>query len=75
MSDTWVSWDEVAEEFGETLARRLAAHTDHRDLQGTPCWERERLEELLELVASEVTGSDGSPGGDRPRMRLYRPER
>jgi hypothetical protein len=50
VSDTdWVSWEQAVEELGEDLARRLAAHTEHRDLSGWPCWERSRLEDLAEL--------------------------
>jgi hypothetical protein len=48
--DDIVSWEEAVEELGEDMAGRLAAYTDHLDLEGRPCWDRDRFVELLEML-------------------------
>jgi hypothetical protein len=51
-----VGWTVAVAELGASLARRLAAQADHRDLQGRPCWLRHRYEAL----AAEL--DHGNPG-------------
>jgi hypothetical protein len=45
-----VTWEEAVAEVGEDTAQRLAQRTQHRDLQGQPCWERGQFEDLLGQV-------------------------
>jgi hypothetical protein len=49
VDDDLVAWPEAVAKLGEDLAWRLVQFTAYRDLEGRPCWDRERLEELLEM--------------------------
>jgi hypothetical protein len=49
----YLTFDEVANELGEETAHRLARYTDLVGLDGRPCWEANRVAELLELLDRE----------------------
>jgi hypothetical protein len=48
-----LTFEEVAADLGVDQARRLARHTNLRSWDGMPCWEIERLADLLALLAGE----------------------
>src|SRR5262245_47318459 len=48
-----LTFDQVAAELGEETARRLARLTDLVGLDGCPCFEADRLADLLEMLRRE----------------------
>jgi hypothetical protein len=51
--DDWVYRDELTARLTPDTLRRLRPHLHHRDFDGSPCVEAERLEELLQLLRVE----------------------
>jgi hypothetical protein len=49
----WLSWSELECLVGPDDLERLRPHLTHRGLDGMPCVERGRLEDLLELLDDE----------------------
>ena len=59
MSDTWLSWDELAQRLDADTLRRLRPHLTHTGDGGQLIVEADRLDELLELVELERSACDG----------------
>lgn len=56
--DDLPTFDALAAELGDDLARRLMVHAHHTDPAGNPVLERHRVPDLIQLLRMEVDTHD-----------------
>jgi hypothetical protein len=52
-ADDWLSWSDLRDLLDADTLRRLRPHLTHTGLDGQPCVERDRLDDLVRLLGQE----------------------